>query len=813
MVAARGEQAQAETDAETKKETSGKLSSQEVTVEKALSLAQAHHKGGNLIIAERTYRDILRAVPDHFPTVYYLAAILFQRGYIDEAMKYGKLATEIEPEKAACWSNYAAMLSSKERYDEALECYDHAIGLDPEQYETYVNKSHTLFLLDRYEEAEETAAHATLLAPDKPEALVNLGIALAAQGKLGDAEEIWRQIIELDPQSGQAYSNWCNTLREQGNLIEAKERGLKAIEILPEDHGALFNLACVYRELGEVDEALNTLKKATDLKPDSVSAHLATAKLLMARERYPEALVAARYALTFKKESPEAHMAMSQCYKGLRQFMDARLAAEKAICLEPETALYHFALADVLIASGQDDEANVALQRALELKPGSHDALMMLARVRQNLDMLDEAVEAIDEAMKSYQETPAYLCEKARMLMYASRIDEAFEVLDYALRHWPQNPAATLAKVELLLTVNRKQEAGQLLEESRDAMQDLPNFYVHMASYKKFTPDDPDFQRLVAYENEADKMGSGKGGIYFALFDAYEQIGEYDKAFSYLKKANDFKKEGSPPHDAESYRILFAKKKEIFTAELVKGFEGYGHDSDLPVFILGMPRSGTTLTEQIISSHPETYGAGELHDLSNTLRELGPLELDTAATMGEGYVRKIRARDKSGKARRITDKMPGNYNSVGIIHCILPKAKIIHCRRNPMDNLFSCYKQHFATGHEWTYDFETLALQYAAYQDLMDHWHKILPEGSFIDIDYEETVGDFEAQARRLIEYAGLPWDDACLEPHKQKRPILTASKDQVIQPVYQSSVESWRRYEKQLQPLADALERAGVRV
>jgi len=810
-VSARSEQAQAGTEIENKDSTGGRAP-QEVTVEKALSLAQAHHRSGNLIIAERTYRDILRAVPDHFPTVYYLAAVLFQRGNVNEALQYAKLATEVEPENASCWSNYAAILSANERYEEALNSYDQAIGLDPEQFEPYVNKSHTLFLLERYEEAEEMASHATLLKSDAPSALMNLGIALAAQQKLHDAQDVWQQVLELDPKSGQAYSNWCNTLREMGDLNGAKEKGLKAIELSPKDHDAFYNLVCVYRELGELDEALSILKKATDLKPDYVIAHLMTAKILMGLERYAEALVAARYALTFKKNYAEAQVAMSQCHKGLNQLAEARAAAEKAINLEPEKAIYHLVLADVLIASDQDDEAEAALQKALELRPDSADAFMMLAQVRQSLDMLDEAVAAIDAAMRVRHESPSALTEKARILMYASRIDEALEVYDYALGKWPNNPAATLGKVELLLTINRKKEAGELLEASRQFLQHLPNFYIHMGSHKKYTKDDPDFQRLVAFEKEIVSSEYSKANIYFALADAYEEAGDDETAFEYYKKANDTKKTKALVNK-DAIPKMFDKKKEIFTDEFIKKYKPYGFESDLPVFILGMPRSGTTLTEQIVSSHPGVYGAGELHDLGNTLRELGPLEIDSAARMGEGYIKKIRARDKAGKAIRITDKMPGNYTNIGLIFCILPNARIIHCRRNPMDNLLSCYKQNFATGHEWTHDLETLALQYAAYQDLMAYWRKILPEGSFLEIDYEETVNNFETQARRLIDYVGLEWNDACLEPHKKKRAVLTASKDQVIHPIYQSSVDSWRRYEKQLRPLADALEKSGMKI
>lgn len=178
---------------------------------------------------------------------------------------------------------------------------------------------------------------------------------------------------------------------------------------------------------------------------------------------------------------------------------------------------------------------------------------------------------------------------------------------------------------------------------------------------------------------------------------------------------------------------------------------------------------------------------------------------DNVEEMGQAYVDYLKKLDKTGKALRITDKMPGNYMSIGFISCILPNARIIHCRRNPIDTCLSNFKQNFASGQYWSYDLEDLALQYKRYEILMEYWEQIVP-GRVLHIDYEETVGNFEQQARKLIDYVGLPWDDACLEPHKQKRTVLTASKDQVIKPVYQTSVEKWRRYEKQLQPLVQKL-------
>lgn len=239
-------------------------------------------------------------------------------------------------------------------------------------------------------------------------------------------------------------------------------------------------------------------------------------------------------------------------------------------------------------------------------------------------------------------------------------------------------------------------------------------------------------------------------------------------------------------------------------------------DSELPIFIVGMARSGTTLTEQIISSHPQVHGAGELPDLLNLARQpqgasktLFPhsMQMLTKADlglMGGRYVTGLR--ERHAKANRITDKMPANFLAVGLIHLIVPNARIIHVKRNPIDTCLSGYSRLYSRGQAHSYDLAEIGAYYRGYARLMDHWHAVLPAGAILDVVYEDLVADNEAQARRLIDYCGLPWDDVCLQFHKNERVIRTASVTQVRQPIYNTSVARWKRYETHLGPLVDAL-------
>ena len=262
---------------------------------------------------------------------------------------------------------------------------------------------------------------------------------------------------------------------------------------------------------------------------------------------------------------------------------------------------------------------------------------------------------------------------------------------------------------------------------------------------------------------------------------------------------------------AEAWRPL------TVTETLVARFDGAGYNSDLPIFILGMPRSGTTLVEQILASHPSIHGAGELKDLSGIAfglpHRLGSsqpfpecvAEVDAGRwrELGEAYVQGIRKH--AAGMERITDKMPSNYHFVGLIHLMLPSAQIIHCVRDPVDTCLSCYKTLFVKTQEFSYDLTELGRHYRQYDRLMQHWKTVLP-GRMLDVRYEDVVSDLEGVARRLVEFCGLEWNEACLEFYKTERPVRTASAVQVRRPIYQTSIEYWRRYERHLGPLFQAL-------
>ena len=500
-------------------------------------------------------------------------------------------------------------------------------------------------------------------------------------------------------------------------------------------------------------------------------------------------------------------MNLSIAYRSVGNIEEAEQAIQKATVLKPDSAEMRIELADVLFMRDRYGDAEIELENAKELSSDSSQIYVRLSHVLERGNKIEEALEAVDKAVELNPEMPDAFMRKGSICHLANRPEEALEHFNKALEMKPDMAATLLSLAELNLTLGDKEKARECLEKVQKEHPDFPGLYLTLSKTKKFTEDDPDFQKMVELEKDVERYGIDQACLLnFALFSAYENIGDYKQAFEHLKKANDYKRK-QVPYDVERQKANFELLHEGNTKEILKKYEGKGFKSDLPVFIVGMPRSGTTLTEQIISSHPDVFGAGELIEISMLDLEFGAITQKNAKQQGEWYIEKTKERDPSGTAKRITDKMPGNFANLGKILTILPDAKIIHCRRNPIDTCLSCYKQNFARGQYWSYDLEELADYYNMYLETMEYWRKHLGN-RFIEVDYEETVNDTEKQARTLIDYVDLPWNEACLEPHKQKRAVLTASKMQVIKPIYKTSVKSWERYKDELKPLIQNLEK-----
>jgi hypothetical protein len=339
-------------------------------------------------------------------------------------------------------------------------------------------------------------------------------------------------------------------------------------------------------------------------------------------------------------------------------------------------------------------------------------------------------------------------------------------------------------------------------------------FHHSLAILKRFAPGDRQLAAMELIASDPTRLlAQDRIYLHFALAKAYQDVGEFERCFGHLLEGNTLKRQETA-YDEADVRGRLARIAKVFTSALLKEKQGLGDLSSVPIFIVGMPRSGTSLIEQILASHPKVFGAGELMNLAKGVARLcrptpypdvifamGQMELQE---LGANYVAEIR--QLAPNAERITDKMPANFRLAGLIHLALPNARVIHVRRDPVDTCYSCFSKLFEGNQPYCYDLGELGRYYRAYEALMKHWRNVLPTGFLLEVTYEEVIADPGSEARRIIAHCGLEWDDRCLAFYDIPRPVRTASALQVRQPIYRSSIGRWRFYEHLLGPLIDAL-------
>lgn len=361
---------------------------------------------------------------------------------------------------------------------------------------------------------------------------------------------------------------------------------------------------------------------------------------------------------------------------------------------------------------------------------------------------------------------------------------------------------------------------AEALREYRAAIAQQPDFgevYWSMANLKVFRFEPAEVAAMEEQVKRADLSESADVHFRFALGKACEDAGNYDRAWEFYHTGNQRQRQ-QVSYDPAGFDARHQQMAEVFTREFLDQHAGHGFESDAPIFIVGLPRSGSTLIEQILASHSQVEGTLEPPTL-------GEIAVSTARYRRDRLeypesVRDLRGRDfraygkeyieqtktfRSTSRPRFTDKLPNNFSHVGFVHLILPNATIINARRHPLDSILGSYKQLFGQGQNFTYDMGELVLYYRRYHELMKHWHRVLP-GKVLDVHYEETVGDFAAQVRRILAHCGLPFEEACMRFHETHRAVRTASSEQVRQPLYTRALGTWRRYEKHLRPWQEDL-------
>lgn len=488
------------------------------------------------------------------------------------------------------------------------------------------------------------------------------------------------------------------------------------------------------------------------------------------------------------------------------QGKDALSSMQRSVEFLPDDAEAHGNLGNVLRAQGQLQGAVRSHRRALELDPNYAESHNNLGSVLQDLGLLDEAASYFRRATEIKPDFALAHSNLGNVLSLLNRPEECEASCRRALELNPKLTAAIVQLAEAEAGRGRFDAAEELAKRAIALEPDMPEAWAGLARWRKMSAADAEW--LAAAQRIVGLPWAPRREVHlrYALGKYFDDLRDYEQAFGHYRRANELAKLGRPSHDQGQFSQGIDKIIQSFDAEWLHRASVAANPSERPVFIVGMPRSGTTLTEQILASHASVFGAGELPFWNTAaVRHAAARgdgdELGTLRGLGEAYLRLLDS--LSPDARRVIDKMPANFLYLGLIHAALPNARIIHLGRHPIDTCLSIYFQNFDAKHGYANDLDDLAHYYREYIRLMVHWRRLLPAQSMLEVPYEGLVDDVEGWSRRMVEFIGVPWDANCLEFHRNERTVDTSSKWQARQKIHRTSVKRWRHYEKYLGPLA----------
>jgi tetratricopeptide (TPR) repeat protein len=691
-------------------------------------------------------------------------------------------------------------------------------GTQPMRVDRALEHAHKLYVAGHLDKAAQMCTQIASQRPRLPEAHNLLAAILHAQGNSAAAIKSMQRAINLNGNNAQFYANLGEMERQRGKLPQALIALRRAVALDPKSAQALNNLGIVHYDRSEFAEAAKLYEQAIAVNSSYAEAHNNLGNALRALGRYEEALDHYQRALLIRENYPGAYNNMAAILREQDQVAEAEYAYRKAISLSPQYFEAYGNLATLLVQHERSDEALRVLGDALKIDPKHAPTLIHVARTQLHVGNHVQAEQACRLALEQDPNSAEAHAMLGELLHESDRFNEALASFETALLLKPESAEARNHYGICLKSVGRLDDAREQLIKSVELNPRAYGIYANLADLEKFTPDHPHLAAMEAIMRDAsDPMSERYMALHFGLGKAYEDIGEYDKAFTHFQMGATLKRAKLKYDEADTFSF-FDAIRETFSAEYFARRPFEGSPSNLPIFIIGMPRSGSTLVEQILSSHPQVFGAGEIKEFSRRLNALRsrfpglPKYPQIAVKMNqahykivtEGYLSTLKG--YAPTAPRVTDKLLTNYYFVGMLHVMFPNAKFIHTKRNPVDTCWSAYTKLFKDDMPHSYDFGELGRYYKKYEELMAHWDAVLPPGLIKTIVYEEVVDDVEACARELLEFLELPWDPACLSFHESDRPVKTASVTQVRKPVYRTSVEKWRRYGDRMQPLADAL-------
>lgn len=607
------------------------------------------------------------------------------------------------------------------------------------------------------------------------------GFQLMQTGQVAQAEKHFLDVLEADQDNLHALNLlgmlYVNNFRPRDAVL-CISKALKHAPNNPESHA---NLALAYKDLGEPEKAVEHFRRSIRLDPNNAMSFNNLGNVLREQGRPRDAIREYEKALKLQPEFPQCWSNFSAALNEAEQRKAAHRAVDRALQLEPELAQAHNNKGDILLAEARYGDALQSYERAVELNPKYAAALINMARVQRDMDSAESALETLKRA------------------------------LDIE----PNNPEALHALGVLHEQMGKPDEAARTFQAAIDVAPGMAIAHYYLAQIRGRKTSDEEFEAMQKIWDEVDMLDNDRMFMAFGLARAHEQRGDYDQAFEYLEKGNSIKAQMLPYDDEDTGR--FVNSLADSASALASRLPGAAACPDpRPVFILGMPRSGTSLTEQILASHSEVAGAGELsyaYDMAHRVRDItgqafpGNVKLlseEQLRELGEYYLSRHQSENMTN--RYVVDKTPLNFQYIGLLGLALPNAKFIHCHRDPVQNCFSIHKMPFDKKQAYAHSLEALGLYYNRYWKLMQHWKAMFP-GRILDVRYEDTVADIETQGRRILDFLDLGFEREILDFYKTRRLVKTPSASQVRQPIYGDALQAWRKYEKHMEPLIDRLD------
>jgi len=678
-----------------------------------------------------------------------------------------------------------------------------------------------LYSRRQYAQAERVCRQIIAARPGNADAHNILGVSLAALGQQKDAIAELKRAIKINPQAPSYHANLGEILRQSGNLDEASEALNTATKLDPNNAQALNNLGIIHYEKRSFKKAVEFYQRALAINPKMAEALNNLGNASRMTGDIDGALHAYQEALTQRAVYPEVYNNLGTLLQQDKRPEEAEHALRKAIQQNPQYIEAHNNLAQLLSGQKNEVEALRVLGEALKFAPENVQTLLLTARIQLRRNNLQAAEQAARLALKQEPENAEGLIVLGQVLHETDRYDEALEVLDRALKKAPENPEALNFYGVALKSVGRLDEAREHILKALKLNDSMYGAYANLNDLVDFSEGIGEelFNRMEAiFESIPNQEAEPFLALHFAYAKALDDRGQHEKALDHYITGGRMKRAQLDYKEADTHGF-FDSIMAAFPKEAFENRKFAGLDDDRPVFIVGMPRSGSTLVEQILSSHPDVYGAGEVKYLARALGQLRdrfpslpkypemaakitPAQLEIVA---KNYQQSLS--QGAGNARKITDKLLTNYFFLGLINLLFPKAKVINTKRDPVDTCLSGFTKLFKDDMPHSYDLSELGRYYAKYRELMEHWEKVLPEDFMTTVVYEDVVADTEKEAKRLIEFLGLPWNEKCVEFHKSDRPVKTASVAQVRKPIYKTSVKRWKKYGDGVQPLVDAID------